>query len=322
METRRRIGPRAPSDMKVRYLPIAALLMISETGCSEPFAVDTITTPGDYERILEVDGLQRSYELHVPPGADLTSRLPLVVVMHGVPVGEGMRVYSGMDAVSDELGFVVAYPKASAEWAVGCDLCTSAVRRGVNDIRFFNRMLDKIAAELPIDDSRVYAAGFSQGALMAHHLACAAPERFAAFASVAATMLVSEASDCRPSRLRPIAFVHGTADAEFPVEGRARSDELVQSLSLDVTLKFWADRLGCAETPETTLLPDVADDETRVRRHLYRSCSADLRLYEVEGGGHTWPGGRKNAPEYISGKSTKEIDANQIIWDFFKKFRV
>ncbi|MBW1972604.1 MAG: phospholipase, partial [Deltaproteobacteria bacterium] len=42
-------------------------------------------------------------------------------------------------------------------------------------------------------------------------------------------------------------------------------------------------------------------------------------LYGIEGGGHTWPGGYQYLPERIIGKSSKDIDASKVIWNFFKR---
>ena len=42
-------------------------------------------------------------------------------------------------------------------------------------------------------------------------------------------------------------------------------------------------------------------------------------LYTIDGGGHTWPGGLQYLPERIIGKTSKDLDANQLIWDFFKE---
>jgi len=39
--------------------------------------------PGDHRRLLEVDGRQRTYLVHVPPGSDPATPRPLVLVFHG-----------------------------------------------------------------------------------------------------------------------------------------------------------------------------------------------------------------------------------------------
>jgi polyhydroxybutyrate depolymerase len=72
-----------------------------------------------------------------------------------------------------------------------------------------------------------------------------------------------------------------------------------------------------------TLEPDRApDDQTRVRREVYGSCrdGAEVVLYAVEGGGHTWPGGLQYLPARIVGRTSRDIDASELIWGFFKRF--
>ena len=55
-----------------------------------------------------------------------------------------------------------------------------------------------------------------------------------------------------------------------------------------------------------------------VHRLAYTNCAAnaDVILYTIEGGGHTWPGGEP-LPEWIAGRTTHEISASIIMWDFF-----
>ena len=45
--------------------------------------------------------------------------------------------------------------------------------------------------------------------------------------------------------------------------------------------------------------------------------ASEVILYTVEGGGHTWPGRDPRLP--LLGKSTRDISANDLIWDFFQK---
>jgi hypothetical protein len=49
-----------------------------------------------------------------------------------------------------------------------------------------------------------------------------------------------------------------------------------------------------------------------VRRLEYTNCAddADVILYTVEGGGHTWPGG-KHLPESMIGRTTRNINATK-----------
>jgi polyhydroxybutyrate depolymerase len=57
-----------------------------------------------------------------------------------------------------------------------------------------------------------------------------------------------------------------------------------------------------------------------VQKEVNDDCKegTEVILYTVEGGGHTWPGGWQYLPEKIVGKTSRDTDANEVIWDFFK----
>ena len=42
---------------------------------------------------------------------------------------------------------------------------------------------------------------------------------------------------------------------------------------------------------------------------------AEVVLYKIEGGGHTWPGRQPRL--FFLGRSTKIISANDLMWEFF-----
>jgi polyhydroxybutyrate depolymerase len=44
-------------------------------------------------------------------------------------------------------------------------------------------------------------------------------------------------------------------------------------------------------------------------------------LFEVRGGGHTWPSGEQYLGERLVGRVSRELDANQAIWEFFRRHR-
>jgi polyhydroxybutyrate depolymerase len=44
---------------------------------------------------------------------------------------------------------------------------------------------------------------------------------------------------------------------------------------------------------------------------------AEVRLYTVEGGGHTWPSGARRPRHF--GRTSRDIDATELIWRFFKE---
>ena len=53
----------------------------------------------------------------------------------------------------------------------------------------------------------------------------------------------------------------------------------------------------------------------------YSGChrDADVVFYTIADGGHTWPGGSP-LPGWIAGKTSQEIDATQLMWEFFQEY--
>jgi polyhydroxybutyrate depolymerase len=84
-------------------------------------------------------------------------------------------------------------------------------------------------------------------------------------------------------------------------------------------LEVWRKLNGCPEVGETVDLPDVADDGTTAKRTTYGPGreGAEVVLIEIENGGHTWPG--KPGAVSLLGKSSGDVKANDLIWEFFEK---
>jgi polyhydroxybutyrate depolymerase len=40
-------------------------------------------------------------------------------------------------------------------------------------------------------------------------------------------------------------------------------------------------------------------------------------FYQIENGGHTWPGGRQYLPKAVIGATTRAFDASEVIAQFF-----
>lgn len=75
------------------------------------------------------------------------------------------------------------------------------------------------------------------------------------------------------------------------------------------------------QSPTVTNLPDVSQDGTAVKTTLFDKCknNTEVILYAVEGGGHAWPGGVQYFPEFLIGKTSRDFNASEVIWEFFRK---
>ena len=70
-------------------------------------------------------------------------------------------------------------------------------------------------------------------------------------------------------------------------------------------------------------MPDADPrDGTRPFLSTWVGCTgAQVRLIRVEGGGHTWPGGRPYLPKALVGRVCLDFEAVPVICDFFAAHR-
>lgn len=269
---------------------------------------------------LTVADIERTYTLHVP--ADLATPAPLVIVLHG-RFGSGASIarYTGFDALADEQGFIVAYPDAlEGEWNYVRRIPGYPVTH--DDAAFLVALVDHLAAQHPVDLSRVYITGFSNGGFMAQRVACEDPARFAAFASVAAAGFGGMEHVCMEagSTTAPMLLINGTDDDNIRWEGNSvtRGQRTIYvTYPVPETLGYWAAFNTCDADAETTDIP-AQSPETQVRV-LTVACPEDasVMLYAVIGGGHNWPGHEPRTAPELFGHINHDIDATEVIWNFF-----
>ncbi len=280
--------------------------------------------PGDQTRTIAVGKLERTFLVHVPPKHDGVKPLPVVLIFHGgASNSEQMVRFCGLNEKADEEGFLAVYPSGSGRlpWALtwnGGNCCGYAAAQNIDDVAFVRAVLDDLAASAKIDSKRIYATGMSNGAIFCYRLADELSDRIAAIAPVSGTM---GSETCHPARPAPVIHFHGTAD-EFVLFGGGagpKSFSKTNFFSVEHTIRQWVKADGCSDEPTITELPDKAHDGTTVTLKSFGRGKADAEviLYVIEGGGHTWPGRTPRID--LLGKSTKNISANNLMWEFFDK---
>ena len=275
-------------------------------------------------------GRMRTYLIHIPPSYNKEKLIPLVIALHGGG-GDGKRVekITLMSQQSDKDGFVLVYPNAiEGHWNDGRGVNKyRSHREDIDDIGFISVLIDVLAEDYNIDMKRVYVTGSSNGGLMSNRLACELTDRITAIAPVIGSIAENIAARSLPTRPIPVLMINGTNDPMVPWEGeyvRFGLKKLGKILSIPDTVDFWVSHNGCSPMPEITWESDIdPEDGTRVRKIVYGKCKdgVEVVLYEIQGGGHTWPRSPRYLPKFIFGKTSQDIDANQTIWRFFKKFR-
>jgi polyhydroxybutyrate depolymerase len=272
----------------------------SRVDCRDPNLVQgkIPTAPGAKYETLTVAGAERDFRVFVAPSLNISSRVPLVIQLHGSPATAAeFQTITHFDDEAAKARFLVAYPDGcDGYWNAG-RCCTAKA----DDVDFIRSVIDRMEAEYPVDPTRVYIVGASAGSMMGYRLACELTARIAAFASDAGTMVNSS---CHPSRPISIFEMHGTNDADIPYDGGHASIG-VDGPSASTVIQDWLQFDGCSGDP-TTVRNGITNTS------LWKQCRGGsiVRLDTVVGGLHQWFGS-DYAP--VPG----EPNFSDLAWNFF-----
>jgi polyhydroxybutyrate depolymerase len=217
---------------------------------------------------LEVGDQTRTFDLYIPADYDPARAYPLVFGLHGGGgTGAGFQGFSGLDeAVGSDA--IVVYPDGLPEFPGGDTVwMLDPVGQG---FVFFDDLLEHLTTNLCIDESRVFATGWSMGGYMSNSLGCYRSDVFTAIAPVSGG----------PAGPKPPAPPYPDCTAEFPAMIIHGAQDFVIPLSEAETMRdIFADNNGCGPTSSAVdPSPCVAYDD----------CTSPLHWCEFSGG-HEWP---------------------------------
>jgi polyhydroxybutyrate depolymerase len=284
-----------------------------------------LLTAGDHSIDLPYGGIARSYIVHVPPGA-ATPR-PVVINFHGGGSNaESQQRYTQMDGVADREHFIVVYPNGTGRgkflvWNAGT-CCGTAPAKRIDDVGFVRAVIADLEKRVPIDRSRIYATGLSNGAMMSYRMGAEAADLVAAIAPVSGSMVLVNFHPTLPVPVMhfhsvddPRALYNGGLGPPFPM-----TTTRVLHPPVEEQLAKWIAHNGCPSTPK--IEKRLAGDGNTATKLVYAPCTsgASVILWKMSGSGHVWPGKDPVAAGAgrVLGKATHLIDANEEIWAFFK----
>lgn len=265
------------------------------------------------EEKMKVDGVNRTFVTYIPSNGG-ERQMPLIISLHGgLASPKGQFHLADFRPIADKDKFIVICPASKHIWHDGAD------NDGIDDVKFMDQLISYAIATYHADPQRIYITGISNGGFMTSRLACQLYKRIAAVAVVAATLNVSEGYDL-VSPL-PVIYMHGTKDKIVSYGGGKMFGRKIYSQS--EIIKKWVILDGCNQTPVITRTADIAHDGTTIIKEEYINHHNGLKVvgYTINGGGHTWPGGWQYLPKFIVGKTTQNLNACQVIWDFFKSYK-
>ncbi len=312
---------------------LASWLVLSRSALSaeipEPPAGERMT-PGPHTYTLTVDGVKRSYVVHVPRAYDPAKKWPVVMMFHGGggTAQEAMRD-TGWAEKAEQAGFLAVFPEGTPEdptkppqfrgnpqtWNDGSQRSNlGAVQRGTDDVKFVSRLLADLKTHLSVDEQRIYATGFSNGASMTFRVARELSPIFAAVAPVAGADWLANLAPAQPV---PLLYITGTADPLNPFDGGTIHIGLRtygRKPPTQEMIRQWVKLFPCPETAW------VVYDRDGAKGVAYGAATnaPSVVLYTLAGHGHHWPGGKSLLPESFAGKDIAKLKATDVIWEFFR----
>jgi len=276
---------------------------------------------GDIKKSLVVEGVPRTYIVHLPANYRRGQAYPLVFVLHGGTANaENAIRMSRMSPKADREHFIVVYPNGTGKykdrflnWNDGSQR-SGGEKSNVDDIAFFRQLIIQLENDYNVDPKRIYATGLSNGAIMTYRLGCELSDQLAAIAPVSGALNYDKSGPVAP--LSVIIF-HGTADKYVLYgggTGRASSGRTRNDKSVAYAVDFWVKHDGCNSIP-------IRNESGNIIKEQYAGGKADTEvvLYTIKGGGHSWPGGLNGIRNGNVDPPTQEISATDLIWEFFAK---
>lgn len=136
-------------------------------------------------KTIEVDGITRSWVEYVPSQLRYTSEAgaPLMVALHGNALsGEYFAERTELIKLAEEYGFAIVFPTGSINQVIAPTWNHLRNDDQWDDVKFIDEMMNDVIARLPIDQSRLYLYGHSQGGMFTQLMVSYMDGRFAAAA--------------------------------------------------------------------------------------------------------------------------------------------
>ena len=289
-------------------------------------------------RNVTVDGFVREFLVYVPEGLAPGEPVPIVFAYHyGTGSMELFSAMSGFRAIGQREGFIVVFPQAlqyysaaegvwTARWNThGLEQRTDLSRLPgypdaspwpADDVAFTLAMIEQIQTQWTIDDHRIYAAGFSNGAALATRLAHEIPNVIAAVSASSAGFSggLSSASDLSPAaRSVPILLMVGARDRFLTAanDGAAIPLDPTALLAPPNPFDVLTDAFGYSPLPCTTELS--AEGKLLLMEFCDTNATdgvGELVFVLLAGMGHSYPSPVNNAAG---------LDAAEFAWAFFRE---
>ena len=285
-------------------------LATSSTGVLAAMPTDEVCTPEGslLDCAIEHNGLDRRFKIYEPSKLSPNVALPVLFNFHGYGSNADQQlIYGDFRGLADEEAFILVVPQGSllegtTHWNSDSEFTSKST---ADDLGFVSRMIDELETRYNIDNTKVYAAGMSNGGAMSLYLACSLSDQITAVASVTGFMSADLISNCGAIDPTSVILIHGTADSVVSWESGLGGGSI---LGIG---EFWAEHNNCSQSSQTAL-EDYNGDSVSGVIHQHSGCDAEtlVQVYEITDMDHIWPESWRG----------DDVDGAKVVWDFLKQF--
>jgi len=249
--------------------------------------------------------------LYVPESYYSKSKVPLVLNFHGYGgTAENYMNTVDMRSLADSNGTILIYPQGlelnnkvqskdedySTHWNTGLP-GEEGNKSESDDLGYIDTLISHLKTQYNIDEDKIFACGFSNGAFFSYALGCYMGDKIAGIGSVAGTMLMEDINkECKPNKPISMINIHGLRDTVVPYSGNNTGYNKI----IDV-INFWV-------THNSTTYMEVSE-ESGITHYSYTGGNNSTKVdhYVVSNGFHVW-----DDSIIFNGQTTSEL-----VWNFF-----
>lgn len=299
-----------------RLIQAFVLLVLSVTAPAMNVFAATMT-----DESIVVDGQQRRFLVH---DFSAINKAPTIIILHGGGGnGQNAATQTDFDDLARPQQLITVYPYGNGRlgdslltWNAG-HCCAYAMDQNIDDIQFISKLIDYLIARHNVDATRIYVTGLSNGGMMTHRIGFELGDKVAAIAPVISGVFGDE--PVRNEVAVPTLIINGADDQTVRINGGELGGIGGQLGGAEAALKpiaeqgeYWAKVNGCG--------PSVMTTADAYQKFTYACAdNKSVERYLVTGNGHAWPGG--TAPRADADQPVKTFNANEVIWNFFKRFK-
>ena len=239
-----------------------------------------------------VFGGDRPTTLQSPASYDGTTAMPLLIILHGYSATGGIQeAYLGANALVDSANVFVLAPDGTFDTGTppkrfwnATDGCCNFYGSTVDDVGYLKGLIHDVKAAYKIDPKRVYLWGHSNGAFMAHRMACEDSAEIAGIAAIAGATW-QNATRCTPANPVSILDIHSDHDMTISYSGNTGSYPYPSETT---TMTRWQGYDSCipglVDSPTMIdLVTNLAGNETKVSRFTGCSAGTGVELWTMVG---------------------------------------